>query len=54
MEVDEAWLDEQKDWGGWQASNLEMINFSTYREANMIGQIALWRRLLGYPAMNYM
>jgi hypothetical protein len=54
MEVDAAWLDEQKDWGGWKASNLEMINFSTYREANMIGQIALWRRLLGYPAMSYM
>ena len=54
LEVDAAWLDERKDMGGWEASNLEMVNFSTYREANMIGQIALWRRLLGLPAMNYM
>ncbi len=54
LEVDAAWLDERKDIGGWEASNLEIINFSTYREANMIGQIALWRRLLGYPAINYM
>jgi hypothetical protein len=54
FEVDAAWLDERKNMGGWEASNLEMINFSTYREANMIGQIALWRRLLGYDAMKYM
>lgn len=54
LEVDPAWVDERKDMGGWEASNQELINFSTYREANMIGQIALWRRLLGYPAMNYM
>jgi hypothetical protein len=32
----------------------EVITFSTYREANIIGQIALWRRLLGYPGMRYM
>lgn len=32
----------------------DMVTFSMYREANCIGQIALWRRLLGYPAMSYM
>jgi hypothetical protein len=32
----------------------ELITFMTYREANIIGQIALWRRLLGYEAMKYM
>ncbi|MCF0070134.1 hypothetical protein LZD49_06600 [Dyadobacter sp. CY261] len=32
----------------------ELITFVSYREANIIGQIALWRRLLGYPAMRYM
>lgn len=32
----------------------EMVSFNTYREANCIGQIALWRRLLGYDAMKYM
>ncbi|MCE7064797.1 DinB family protein [Dyadobacter sp. CY326] len=32
----------------------EMLSFTSYREANIIGQIALWRRLLGYPGMKYM
>lgn len=32
----------------------DLISFITYREANCIGQIALWRRLLGYEAMKYM
>lgn len=32
----------------------ELITFTIYREANCIGQIALWRRLLGYEAMKYM
>ncbi|MEO8795150.1 MAG: DinB family protein [Daejeonella sp.] len=35
-------------------SNYEMMSFFIYREANCIGQIALWRRLLGYEAMKYM
>lgn len=32
----------------------DLITFIIYREANCIGQIALWRRLLGYEAMKYM
>jgi hypothetical protein len=32
----------------------ELIKFTIYREANCIGQIALWRRLLGYEPMKYM
>jgi hypothetical protein len=32
----------------------DLITFVIYREANCIGQIALWRRLLGYDAMKYM
>ncbi|HKG68615.1 MAG TPA: hypothetical protein VKA92_07080 [Segetibacter sp.] len=32
----------------------DLITFTIYREANIIGQIALWRRLLGYEAMKYM
>jgi hypothetical protein len=32
----------------------ELITFIIYREANIIGQLALWRRLLGYEAMKYM
>ncbi len=31
----------------------EMITFFTYREATCIGQIILWRRLLGYPGIKY-
>ncbi|MEO6550664.1 MAG: DinB family protein [Ferruginibacter sp.] len=32
----------------------DLVTFTTYREANCIGQIALWRRLLGYEALKYM
>jgi len=39
---------------GQTMTNFDLIAFSTYREANCIGQIALWRRLLGYEAMKYM
>lgn len=35
-------------------SFFELIYFSAYREANHIGQMALWRRLLGYEPMKYM
>ena len=35
-------------------THFELIAFMTYREANIIGQIALWRRLLGYEGMKYM
>jgi hypothetical protein len=31
----------------------ELITFTAYREASCIGQIALWRRLMDYPAMKY-
>lgn len=33
--------------------HFDFIAFMIYREANCIGQIALWRRLLGYPALKY-
>lgn len=39
---------------GERMTFFELIAFMTYREANCIGQIALWRRLLGYEAMKYM
>ncbi|POY37938.1 hypothetical protein C3K47_05290 [Solitalea longa] len=32
----------------------DLITFMTHRESYCIGQIALWRRLLGYEAMKYM
>lgn len=39
---------------GYNATVFELTSFFIYREANCIGQIALWRRLLGYEAMKYM
>jgi hypothetical protein len=38
---------------GMKMTIYELISFCSYREANCIGQIALWRRLLGYAAMKY-
>lgn len=39
---------------GMSMTYYDLITFISYREANCIGQIALWRRLLGYDAMKYM
>jgi hypothetical protein len=39
---------------GEMISYYDLITFMTYREANCIGQIALWRRLLGYDPMKYL
>jgi hypothetical protein len=39
---------------GMTMTYYDLITFIIYREANCIGQIALWRRLLGYEAMKYM
>ncbi len=39
---------------GFKMTYFELVSFVIYREANCIGQIALWRRLLGYEAMKYM
>jgi hypothetical protein len=38
---------------GEKMTHFDLITFIIYREANIIGQIALWRRLLGYEAMKY-
>lgn len=38
---------------GFKLTIFELITFIIYREANIIGQIALWRRLLGYEGMKY-
>ncbi|MEO6288266.1 MAG: DinB family protein [Ginsengibacter sp.] len=39
---------------GMKMTYYDLITFVIYREANIIGQIALWRRLLGYDAIKYM
>jgi hypothetical protein len=55
VSVDDAKLDEAFEMmPGMKMSHYEFISFVIYREANCIGQIALWRRLLGYEAMKYM
>lgn len=46
-------LEEKLSMPGMEITLFEMISFNTYRDANCIGQIALWRRLLGYPGINY-
>jgi hypothetical protein len=51
--IDDQKLDSIMDMGEWKMSYYEMICFTIYREASIIGQVALWRRLLGYPALKY-
>ena len=54
-EATDEWLDSSFEMMPGQSMKwFEMVSFMMYREANCIGQIALWRRLLGYPAMKYM
>lgn len=54
LNASEEQLDKILEFPGMSFSLFEMISFNIYREANMIGQIALWRRLLNYDAMKYM
>ena len=53
LEIDDQKLDSIMDMGGMKMSYYELTCFTIYREASIIGQLALWRRLLGYPAMRY-
>lgn len=46
-------IDEPFVMPGMEMKLFDMIAFNTYREANCIGQIALWRRILGYKGMSY-
>ncbi|HTF28637.1 MAG TPA: hypothetical protein VK625_07320 [Flavitalea sp.] len=51
--LDDKKLDSELDMGGMKMTWFELMSFTVYREASMIGQLALWRRLLNYPAMKY-
>lgn len=51
--IDDHKLDSKIDMGFMQMTYFELITFTIYREASLIGQLALWRRLLDYPAMKY-
>ena len=54
VQVNAAKLDSPFEMPGEAMTHFDLIGFMIYREANCIGQIALWRRLLGYEAMKYM
>lgn len=54
LNVTDEKLDSMYEMPEMKMTNYEFMAFMIYREANLIGQIALWRRLLGYSAMNYM
>jgi hypothetical protein len=55
MNVSDEKLDEKFEMmPGMTMTYYELVTFIIYREANCIGQIALWRRLLGYEGMKYM
>lgn len=54
VQVTDEQLDKILEFPDMSFPLFEMISFTIYREANCIGQIALWRRLLNYDAMKYM
>jgi hypothetical protein len=53
VNISDEKLDSQFEMPEFKMTFFELIAFMTYREANCVGQIALWRRLLGYPAIKY-
>lgn len=53
VNIDDSKLDSEIDMGFMKMSYYELISFTIYREASIIGQLALWRRLLDYPALRY-
>lgn len=53
QKVSDERLDKPFEMPGESMSFFDLISFMAYRESNCIGQIALWRRLLGYDAMKY-
>jgi hypothetical protein len=54
LNADDEKLEEPFEMPGMKMTLFDLVSFSIYREANCIGQLALWRRLLGYEAMKYM
>lgn len=53
LNADDAQLDNPFEMPGEKMSVFDLMSFISYREANCIGQIALWRRILGYDPMKY-
>lgn len=53
MNITDEKLDSIFEMEGMKMTYFELLSFMAYREASVIGQIALWRRLLGYEALKY-
>jgi hypothetical protein len=53
VNINDEKLDSEIDMGFMKMTYYDLISFTIYREASIIGQLALWRRLLGYPALKY-
>jgi hypothetical protein len=53
IQLDDKKLNSDLEMGDMKMTWYEMVSFTMYREASMIGQLALWRRLLNYPALRY-
>jgi len=54
VHVSDVKLDEKFEMmPGFKMTYYELMTFMTYREASIFGQIALWRRLLGYEGLKY-
>lgn len=54
QKVTDERLDKIFEMPGMSMPFFDMVTFIIYREANCIGQVALWRRLLGHEALKYM
>ncbi|MET3879532.1 DinB family protein [Chitinophaga sp. OAE865] len=54
VNVTDEQLDQILEFPGMKMPLWDLLTFNIYREANCIGQIALWRRLLNYEPMKYM
>lgn len=53
LKVNDEKLDSIFEMEGMSMPYFDLIAFSVHREAYLIGQIGLWRRLMGYEAMKY-
>jgi hypothetical protein len=53
LNLTEEKLNEPFDMDGHPMAFYDLVVFTPHREAYFIGQIALWRRLMGYEAMKH-
>ena len=53
LSLDDKKLDSDFEMEGMKMTWYDLVSFTIYREASIIGQLALWRRLLNYPALRY-